>query len=223
MPRRTKAEAQATKESVLNSALVLFSEKGYARTTFTDIARRIGMTRGAVYWHFDSKQALLVEMIEYVRQRTLKVICWTANVQSIEELRRGFIAHTKILLDDPVIRDFEFFLAFQMEWSEELLTKTHEMMAKFRNDPLAEIKQCFSSPGIAARIRPDADIDSVVITLASFWVGLTKIFLGHSASSGRAVRSGVPLIDTLDLVKAVGAGFDLIIGSVLKTGKVEHE
>lgn len=52
MPRRTKEEAEATRESVLRAALDLFSEKGYSRTTLNDIAKRIGMSRGAVYWHF---------------------------------------------------------------------------------------------------------------------------------------------------------------------------
>ena len=53
MARRTKEEAERTRTRILASALSLFAKKGYEHTTFTDIAARLKMTKGAVYWHFD--------------------------------------------------------------------------------------------------------------------------------------------------------------------------
>ncbi len=53
--RRTKEEAQKTREGILKSALDLFSEKGVAETSLQDIAKKAHVTRGAVYWHFESK------------------------------------------------------------------------------------------------------------------------------------------------------------------------
>ena len=52
MARRTKEEAAKTRARILASALSLFAKKGYVHTTFTDIAARLKMTKGAVYWHF---------------------------------------------------------------------------------------------------------------------------------------------------------------------------
>ena len=64
MARRAKEEAERTRTRILASALALFAKKGYAQTTFTDIAARLKLTKGAVYWHFASKEALLLALID---------------------------------------------------------------------------------------------------------------------------------------------------------------
>jgi TetR/AcrR family acrAB operon transcriptional repressor/TetR/AcrR family transcriptional repressor of mexAB-oprM operon len=62
MVRRTKTEAEATRESLLDAAEQVFLEKGYAKSSLEEIARRAGVTRGAVYWHFSNKADLLKVM-----------------------------------------------------------------------------------------------------------------------------------------------------------------
>lgn len=62
MVRRTKTEAEATRESLLDAAEQVFLEMGYARSSLEGIARRAGVTRGAVYWHFSNKADLLKVM-----------------------------------------------------------------------------------------------------------------------------------------------------------------
>ena len=64
MARRRKEDAEKTRRRILASALSLFVKKGYEKTTFNDIAARLKMTKGAVYWHFESKERLLVELVE---------------------------------------------------------------------------------------------------------------------------------------------------------------
>ena len=71
MARRTKEEAQHTRETILTAALDTFCEKGYSRTTFDEIAKKINLTKGAVYWHFKNKpdiiKALIIEAFEIGR------------------------------------------------------------------------------------------------------------------------------------------------------------
>lgn len=50
-------------EQVLESALKLFVSRGYAATSIDDIARKAGLTKGAVYFYFKGKSALLLELI----------------------------------------------------------------------------------------------------------------------------------------------------------------
>ena len=50
--RKTKEEAQITREKIIQASYELIGEKGYERMTRDDIAARVGMTRGAVNWHF---------------------------------------------------------------------------------------------------------------------------------------------------------------------------
>lgn len=66
MARRSKADAEATREAILDAAEGLFLERGVSATTLEQIARRAGVTRGAIYWHFSSKPDLLVAMRQRV-------------------------------------------------------------------------------------------------------------------------------------------------------------
>ncbi len=60
--RRTKAEAEQTRESVIGAAATVFLERGVARATFDEIARAAGVTRGAVYWHFRDKLEIFLAL-----------------------------------------------------------------------------------------------------------------------------------------------------------------
>lgn len=59
MARKTKAQAQQTYHQLLDSAAELFSQQGVNHTTLNDIARHAGMTRGAIYWHFQNKDDVI--------------------------------------------------------------------------------------------------------------------------------------------------------------------
>lgn len=67
MARKTKAEAEETRQQLLDAAEQMFFEQGVSRTSLETIARHAGMTRGAVYWHFDNKVSLLEALIQRVR------------------------------------------------------------------------------------------------------------------------------------------------------------
>jgi TetR/AcrR family acrAB operon transcriptional repressor len=58
MVRRTKTEAAATREALLDAALSLFRDRGVAQTSLSEVAAAAGLTRGAVYWHFRDKADL---------------------------------------------------------------------------------------------------------------------------------------------------------------------
>ena len=60
--RRTKAEAAETRSSILEAAEKLFFEKGVATSTLDEIAAAAGVTRGAIYWHFESKSDLFLAL-----------------------------------------------------------------------------------------------------------------------------------------------------------------
>ena len=51
MVRRTKEEAQETRQRLLDAAEVLFQSQGVSQTTLQQIAQQAGATRGAIYWH----------------------------------------------------------------------------------------------------------------------------------------------------------------------------
>jgi TetR/AcrR family acrAB operon transcriptional repressor len=66
MARRTKQAAQVTRESLLDAAERVFQQRGVSRTALSDIAQAAGVTRGALYWHFKDKAALVNAMMDRV-------------------------------------------------------------------------------------------------------------------------------------------------------------
>jgi TetR/AcrR family acrAB operon transcriptional repressor len=57
--RRTKADAEETRQNIIDAAEQVFYDKGVSETTLEDVARAAGVTRGAIYWHFANKTELL--------------------------------------------------------------------------------------------------------------------------------------------------------------------
>lgn len=55
MARKTKQQAEETRQEILDAAIKTFSERGVSATSLADIAKSAGVTRGAIYWHFKNK------------------------------------------------------------------------------------------------------------------------------------------------------------------------
>ncbi len=58
-----RRRAEARPNEVLDAALTLFTEQGYSKTTVEQVARRAGLSKGAVYLYFPSKQAILEGLV----------------------------------------------------------------------------------------------------------------------------------------------------------------
>lgn len=59
-----QARSEATRRKIIDSAVDLFNEIGYPATGLGDIIERAEMTKGALYYHFDSKASLATAIIE---------------------------------------------------------------------------------------------------------------------------------------------------------------
>lgn len=63
MARKTKLQAQETRQHILDAAVQAFSERGVSSTSLNDIAAVAGVSRGAIYWHFKNKAELFNEIL----------------------------------------------------------------------------------------------------------------------------------------------------------------
>jgi TetR/AcrR family acrAB operon transcriptional repressor len=66
MVRRTKEEAQETRNRILDTAEQVFVKKGVSNTSLAQLAEAAGVTRGAIYWHFRNKADLFDAMMSRV-------------------------------------------------------------------------------------------------------------------------------------------------------------
>lgn len=58
-----QARAEATRRKIIETAVELFSELGYGETGLADVLQRAGVSKGAFYYHFDSKEAVAKAII----------------------------------------------------------------------------------------------------------------------------------------------------------------
>jgi AcrR family transcriptional regulator len=75
--------------SIVDAAMRVLARQGYARTSLNDIASEVGMSKGAVHYHFPTKEALMGQVLQTacdeVAQRTLGI--WSATGNPMEALR----------------------------------------------------------------------------------------------------------------------------------------
>ena len=76
-------ENRSVREKVLAAAVQLFATYGYHAATMRDIARMTGIQAASIYYHYDNKQALLVEIME------THMLQLNANLQRIVDKQEG--------------------------------------------------------------------------------------------------------------------------------------
>ncbi|MCA5931003.1 TetR/AcrR family transcriptional regulator [Pectobacterium versatile] len=106
MVRRTRAEMEETRATLLVTARKVFSERGYADTSMDDLTAQASLTRGALYHHFGDKKGLLaavVEQIDAEMDERLQVISDTAE-DAWEGFRRRCCAYLEMAREPEIQR-----------------------------------------------------------------------------------------------------------------------
>jgi AcrR family transcriptional regulator len=62
-PARWRRRKEARPQEILNAALTVFAEKGFAAARMDDIAARAGVTKGTIYLYFDGKEAVFKTLV----------------------------------------------------------------------------------------------------------------------------------------------------------------
>jgi TetR/AcrR family acrAB operon transcriptional repressor len=123
MARKTKEEAAATRDSILDAAEKLFVEQGVSRTTLQHIASAAGVTRGAIYWHFDDKGALFNAMMERATlplEAELQVLDEAESSDPLSDLRDYVLAVLRRTVDDPQARRVFEIATLKVEFVDEM-------------------------------------------------------------------------------------------------------
>jgi TetR/AcrR family transcriptional regulator, acrAB operon repressor len=156
MARKTKAEAQATRDSLIDAAEQLFQRQGVSRTSLQDIAEAAGVTRGAVYWHFEDKSALFNAMMERVRlpMEEVPADAPQRDAQALARLRGLLLRPLRRAVDDAQVRRVLEIALHKVEYVDELATVRARHLAAirdFRGLIDRSLRQAGVSPARAAR------------------------------------------------------------------------
>ena len=93
MVRKTKEDAELTRQRIIDAARAVFLERGVSRSTLEHIATQANVTRGAVYWHFKNK----TEIFHAIREQVfLPLIDRMDDTLSVENMSNADDALTQI-------------------------------------------------------------------------------------------------------------------------------
>ncbi|MDR3370795.1 TetR family transcriptional regulator [Rhodoferax sp.] len=124
MARRTKEDAQATRQQLLQAAQRVFAEKGVSRTSLQDIAQAAGASRGAIYWHFKNKADLFNAMMKCATlpmEQAMQQIGHDARQDPLVELERAMLQAMQSIVEDADTRAIFEIATMKIEYVDELL------------------------------------------------------------------------------------------------------
>ncbi|RMG61387.1 MAG: TetR/AcrR family transcriptional regulator [Deltaproteobacteria bacterium] len=100
--REMAQKKRSRKDDIIRAAAKLFSRKGYERTSVRDIAREVGMRSGSIFYHFDSKEEILVEVMAFGIGKFFEAAeeALSHAKSPVEKLTYLFRAHLEALLVD---------------------------------------------------------------------------------------------------------------------------
>jgi TetR/AcrR family transcriptional regulator, acrAB operon repressor len=127
--RKTKEDAEITREKLMDASLKVFSKKGYATTTLDDIAREAGVTRGAIYWHFKGGKAeiftaILNKGLGRVSDLVERLV--SEGGSPLEILERVMVRLLQFVEEDDVYRAVQEILIFKMADDPELSSRLED-------------------------------------------------------------------------------------------------
>jgi len=123
MARRTKDEAAATRNAILDAAEKVFYRHGVTRTSLEEVAKAASVTRGAVYWHFSDKIELCEAMLERVflpQEDMLERLAAGEGETPLEDLRAACCESLRLIATDKRRHRVVSILMFRCEYVEEM-------------------------------------------------------------------------------------------------------
>jgi AcrR family transcriptional regulator len=139
--RQTRSEV--TRRKIIDAAVELFNAVGYANTGLGDVVERAGMTKGALYHHFSSKEALAVAIINEGSDSLLKTFqaLSRSSAPALESMIHGVLVAVELANTDKLVRTgavllrtFGKFSEASTQnygiWLEEMATQTRKAQAE---------------------------------------------------------------------------------------------
>jgi TetR/AcrR family acrAB operon transcriptional repressor len=186
MARKTKAEAAQTRERIIDCARQVFSREGVTNTSLEEVAREAGVTRGAVYWHFQDKADLFMA----VRQQT-GVLLRFDGVPSDDPLLRleaGLLGAFRRLSTEPAAQETYEMMLWKCEYIGEFANVRQELMTA-GDRFLAETTALYAEARRQKLMPADLDPRLTAQETYCFYVGMLKLWLADQ--EGGTIRRDV--------------------------------
>lgn len=183
MVRKTKEEAEQTRNQILDAAERVFYEKGVSRTTLTDIADEAGVTRGAIYWHFENKSELFNAMHEREKLpfETMFSQLSSESQAPLEGLREICINALTDLKTNEKRRRVLCVLKLRCEYVDEMAGAVERMLG-FQRSMVSHISAVCARAAELGQLREGLDPRMAAIGLHAYMGGLFESWLRDAES-----------------------------------------
>ena len=179
-----------TKERILDVALELFAQSGYLGTSMSDIAKQLGITKGALYKHYTGKQEILDSIVERMNEMDYE----RAEEYEMPETQPDSFAEA--YLHTPIEKIRAYSMAQFDHWTKESFSSNFRKMLtleQYRDPKLAALYHDYLATGpteyMAAIFRKLTDSDEAAMQLALEFYG--PMFLLYSVYDGASDKESV--------------------------------
>lgn len=197
MARKTKEEAQATREGILDAAQTCFHEYGVAGTSLAMIGARAGFTRGAVYWHFKNKTEVLTAMLDRERVPFIERLRRTTSAKRstpVVDLRSALLVSFQELAEDERLRNI-MEIMLRNDLSVESLAM-QELQRETSREELGIFTAAFERARELGQLRDHVDAETVARIV---YTSLTGVFYSAMLEPElfQIQRDGIQTLDAI--------------------------
>ena len=99
--RRHTEQGRERKQQLVDAAMALFAERGYAATRIIDICEAAGVAKGLFYWYFPTKLDLFAELVRTMRRRlrVAQAAAMTPGAPPVQRIREGAEASVRFMAE----------------------------------------------------------------------------------------------------------------------------
>ena len=166
MARKTSAEAEETRQRIIDAAVEVFAAQGVPDATLDQIARMAGVTRGAVYWHFNGKQEVLQAVLSS-RQHPLELEF--SGEEGIELSWEAVVTATLEAVHSTQSKQFSEILIYQAVDESGLI---HGRLVQARNRFLQYIHQVLRRAIAQGELPSTLDLHTSIAVFKGLITGL---------------------------------------------------
>jgi AcrR family transcriptional regulator len=155
-----QARSEATRRKIIASAVELFNEIGYPATGLGDIIERAEMTKGALYYHFDSKESLATAIIEEGSARLAEAFrnISTSSTPALEGIIHGVFVVADLMISDQIARSGTQLLRALGEFNE-VAARTY---GGWTAEMTERTRQAIDEGDVRAELDPQAVGETIV-------------------------------------------------------------
>lgn len=188
---RQQERARRTRAAILGSAAIEFGKSGYAAASLNRILEGSNATKGAMYFHFDSKEDLARAVIEAAQERyQTSTERWLARVDiGPLEVLHGLVDEIALRFQTDVIIQAEFRLVIEPDFYRDVQAGGGKVWSEAAYHLAVRAKQ-------AGELREDADLERFTRVLAAVLAGqryATDVF-GDQIDVRKRFEEGVDVV-----------------------------